>query len=298
MPKTHKFTINILFRINIWFSSLISLFQILVRSIAVADIGYTVVVIFPTVISTISNAWVLGDIVCKASVFLQFLFGEVNLFCICALSVSKLTCLLHPLRARNRTVKTGYIIIAVIWAISFIHPISLTRYLMVYVPPIYRCVVINTEQNKQKKLVEVLSKNVVFLFLPMLVTVVSTLWLLVYVRRKTSLRLQGVAVVVMVSVAFLASWCPFMMYTTAKNFVSTVPIVYMKLGIFCIYINSACNPYLYFLSSNSFKEFVRGKLWERSMRPTISYLNNSSRDKEKDIIIISSAERFRNLDET
>lgn len=249
---------------------MMSCFQVLVLNIAAADLGYTLFLILPTVISTCANKWVLGLLMCKVSGFLQFVFGCVNILSICALNISKLSSLKHPIRSRIRSSKTAYMITGVIWMIALVQPMLAARNGFVYYPAAFRCLTERNNESFTMMIVESVILNIAFIFLPMLVIVVTGFYLLYLVRVKAAsqIRFQGVAVILIVSLAFVLSWLPLMLYNLKHNFHSHTHTAFLHTGLFCVFISTACNPYLYIFTSKSFKEFVRKALRGKIRRKT------------------------------
>lgn len=240
-----------------------TVFQVLVQNIAIADMGYTLVVIFPTIFTTtvMSNTWTLGTFTCNAIAVLQFVFGTGNILMICALNVCKLTCLLYPFQGRLRSVRSGCILVSILWTLALVYPIqtlALHRE-MKYDDSIYRCM-FGDRAGTIWELLDPINGGV-FMFIPLIIIVITTAWLLVIVFRSSSNK-QGLLVVLSVSIVFILSWCPLLAYNLYHP-ISYPPQVFYQIGVFFIFINAASNPLLYLLTSRSFKVFVLRKMFRR-----------------------------------
>ena len=235
-------------------------FQVLVQNIAVADLGYALVVIFPTIIASAANGWVLGNFLCEACALLQFVFGIANVIMVCALSVCKLSCLLVPMRARIQTKTTGYVFVGIMWLVALVYPsqLFLLGRDLPYNPYLYRCMAGNRAGTIWVQL-ELINTGI-FIFIPLVTLLVATLWLLAFVHKVADLNKQGLFVVLSVSFVFFLSYCPLFSYNVAHIF-SKPSVVFYKLGIFIIFISSASNPFLYLITSRNFKDFVTNRIF-------------------------------------
>ena len=255
------------------------------QNIAVADLGYTLFIIIPTIFTTttMTDTWTLGDFTCRAIGVVQFLFGIGNIIMICALNVCKLTCLLSPFASRLRSVKSGYILVSFLWFLSLLYPIQmivLDREIG-YQPEIYRCMT-GARDGTIWEILETINSGT-FMLIPLLVIVITAIWLMIIICRVTSSNRQGVLVVLTVSTVFIISWTPLLSYNVFHLF-SYPTDTHYKIGVFFIFINAASNPLLYLLTSKSFQEFLRKKVLGRSEVTKKSVIaGNPSRYKEQNI---------------
>ena len=231
----------------------------LVENIAIADLGYTLTVILPTIISSAADSWVLGHFLCKFCALFQFVFGTANVLMICALNVCKLSCLLWPMRARIQTRFTGYVLVGFLWLATFIYPIQLVALNreLVYNNYLYRCMS-GSRIGTVWEYLELINIGIL-VFIPLLTIIITSLWLLAFVHKVGGLSKQGLIVILSVSFVFILSYCPLLMYNMCYLFTNP-EVSFFKFGIFMVYISSASNPFLYILTSRSFKDFVWGTL--------------------------------------
>ena len=247
--------------------------KVLVQNIAIADLGYTLVIILPTIFTTttMSDTWTLGNFTCEAIGVLQFSFGVGNIVMICALNICKLTCLLSPLQSTLRSLKSGYILVSILWMLSLVYPAQLVllKRDMSYEPLLYRCMTTDRDGTIWTTLDTVNSG--IFMLIPLLGILITTIWLLIIISRITYTNRQGVLVVLTVSSVFIISWCPLLSYNIYHLF-SYPSETHYKIGVFFIFINAASNPLLYLLTSRSFKDFLLTKVQKcsRALKKTVT----------------------------
>lgn len=196
---------------------------------------------------------------CIGCALLQFVFVIANIVMICALSVCKLSCLLNPMRARTQTNRAGYILVGILWLITLIYPLQLLilgRDLP-YDPKVYRCMA-GSRLGTIWEYLELINVGI-FITIPLLTILVTSIWLLAFVHKVHGLSNQSLVVVLSVSFVFTLSTCPVMLYNVAYLFTNP-SVVYFKLGAFLMFISSVSNPFLYLLTSKSFKDFITKKL--------------------------------------
>ena len=238
------------------------------QNIAIADLGYTLVIIMPTIFTTttMSDTWTLGNFTCEAIGVLQFVFAVGNIVMICALNVCKLTSLVYPFRSILHTVKSGYILVSFLWFLSLLYPLQIIAFdrEIVYDKVLYRCATGDRIGTVWEILIVVNSG--LLMLIPLLVIMVSSIWLLVIISRDSfsnrRKRARGVLVVLTVSAVFFISWFPMLSYNIHHLF-SYPSEIHYKIAVFFIFINTASNPLLYLLTSRSFKDFLLNMLLKR-----------------------------------
>ena len=233
------------------------------ENIAIADLGYTLTVILPTIISSAADSWVMGPFLCKFCALFQFVFGTANVLMVCTLNVCKLGCLLRPMRARVHSRFTGGVLVGFLWLATFIYPVQLVALdrELLFNTYLYRCIG-GSRTGTVWEYLEIINIGI-FVFIPLLTIVVTSVWLLAFVRKVGGLSRQGLIVILSVSVVFFVSYCPLLFYNLSY-FITDPPVSFYKFGIFVIFISSFSNPFLYLLTSRSFKEFLWGKLKRKS----------------------------------
>ena len=102
------------------------------------------------------------------------------------------------------------------------------------------------------------ASSIIFATVPLLIILVTTIWLLSFVRSRGRLRSGNLALVLSVSIVYLISLGPFIIYQVARIL---APGLY-AFSIYVYYLSTVSNPLLYYWSSSSFKEFVRESMSE------------------------------------
>ena len=233
---------------------------ILIKNIAVADLGFALMIIF-TLITIIQDTWIFGTFICEALNYINIFLGisEVNL--ICALNISKLHCLLFPFQARLRSVRTGHLIAFSMWSIMpifhFIPSIMLGRK-VAFRLSYYRC----EGYFEGAKAMFPMFSGVLFIILPLLTVLMVIIWLLYYVRGVRGLQKQRILILLLISLCYFCSYLPFGIYHIVKATVPglenniSISIYFYRFAIFIIYLNFSANPIIYIFSVKSFKYFV------------------------------------------
>ena len=108
--------------------------------------------------------------------------------------------------------------------------------------------------------------SIVFVLIPFIVILVTTVCILSFLKKKSTLRRQNVALILSVSVLHLISCMPFLLYIVVMNSLkpssevkyrnSTVAQLYAAAN-FVNYLNTMCNPVLYYFTSASFSAYIR-----------------------------------------
>ncbi|KAL5269220.1 hypothetical protein ACHWQZ_G002896 [Mnemiopsis leidyi] len=195
-----------------------------------------------------SNTWSLGSGTCHAAGLLQFNFAIADITMVCSLTVCKLLCLIFPLRSSVRSTKSGYILVLSLWIISLMYPLETIAFgrEVVYDTELYRCVTGDSVGTWNALIV---INTAVLMLIP----------LLVITSNETTSNNQGVLVVITVAIVFSLSWCPMMSYNFFQILARPSKTFY-KIAAFSVFINTASNPFLYMLTSRSYKEFIFSRI--------------------------------------
>ena len=225
---------------------------VLIRNIAVADLGSTLFVVIPTIGSVAADRWIYGTTLCFLLSYMVWVFSIANNLLIATLNCSKLLCLLFPFRARVRTQSAGRKISLVIWSITIIYLLLnvILRRPCAYETFIDRCNIQSTTPFWARF---DFASSLIFATIPLLVILISTIWLLFFVKSRGRLCSGNLALVLSVSIVYLISLGPFIVYQIGRL---AAPGFY-AFSIYVYYVSTVSNPLLYYLSSSSFKEFVR-----------------------------------------
>ena len=258
---------------------------ILIHNLAIADLGYAVFGLLPTVLSHATDADVFtGNRACAILHWIRLVVGPVSVFFVLALNISKLTCFLFPFRVRLRTKATGHKIAAFLWA-SFIFLISSFEVASLvrrgrllkaeYSLDILLCVFELPVLQRRRHTV----MSMIFLVLTILavfIIFVCTIWLISSIRSVIGIQKESAATLIAVSSVLLVSMLPFLVSAfyvrVLPSFLSKFtnrgillpklkrfPIWIKRSMAYCHYVNFAANPIIYFLTVKSFNVFVKEK---------------------------------------
>ena len=96
--------------------------KLLIKHLAVSDIGNTLLVVLPSVFTLYTRRALFGDnqAVCVILSYVQYVFPTFDSVIVCLLMIFKLLFLLDPTKALTRTDTTGYILVSGAWICSLI----------------------------------------------------------------------------------------------------------------------------------------------------------------------------------
>ena len=193
----------------------------LIRHVSVTDLCFTVMIML-ILVGYFAEANILGPHYCWFLSISGFLFASMDTTLVCTLNISKLTCLLFPLRARLRSRRTAQFVAGILWAgtvalIASVAYIDIKKdtTLSVFAPVILSCVTVNIEG-------ETTAFDSIYIFnvtVKLVVMVVTTAWLFWYVHNVRGLHKQGVLTLLLISTAFFVSYLPYVVLLVLKNFV-------------------------------------------------------------------------------
>eukprot|EP00116_Pleurobrachia_bachei_P005993 sb/3466255/ len=242
---------------------------LLICNIAIADLGFTITCIVPSIFTIYWEAPVIGRSLCIVFNILDEIFLAVDIFFVCALNISKLLSLISPLRSRYRRRSSGVVAATMIWIFgAFLVqglPNLLCNPIFAFDRVTYQCSIHIIETCPWVNIYY----GALVLFGPFLVVLVTTIWLILHVVTVTSSRLQkqGILTLILVSVSFFIANIPFCglfaLVTINHNFIVTSLSWFPDLNravIYILNINIIANPCIYYLSIASFKEFVQGSI--------------------------------------
>ena len=235
----------------------------LIEHIAVADIGVVLFVVLPRMVSGILDGW---EYACDISAQFLPLFSGVGILLITLLNISKLTCLLFPLRARLRTHTQGRIIAASAWiciilalVLIEVAPLILLGEFLNgdYFLNYYTCNVVPQPE------VDVIYSAVVavFIFVPILITIGTTVRLMVYVQKVRGLSKESVVTLIAISLVLFVSFIPLGMTRVFSDRLNVLfgddLFIHYHMFVYAVqYVNSMANPFIYFFTVKSFNKFV------------------------------------------
>ena len=244
---------------------------VLIRNIAIADLAYSVCVMLQVGLSLVWNSWPYGDghdALCHLSAYLQHALAFTDINLICALNIAKLTCIMFPLYARLRSFSKGVIISGAVWVIANLYPLQALKRGVYFDYRSYRCAYVHTDDYW--KWLDPVNISL-FLLLPTCIVFITTIWLLVYVKRVTGANKQAVITMLPVSIVFCVAYAPIGSYFVTEESIVAMASPYLydnflyttlyRYGMLVKFINNSANPIIYFVTIRSFREFVMEKIF-------------------------------------
>ena len=243
---------------------------VLIENIAVADLGDTLLVIIPTTWSLLTNEKTvvhffteepIGKVLCFAVAHLQFLFPLASLFMICALNISKLICLVSPLRSHVRSKIPAYCVAGLAWSAYGLRLLAVEmageKVVYGYWEKGFRC---GVDIPKKVSWPDVILM-VLFGGIPTIVLSFCVVLMIFYVSRVAEIKREAIVVNILVSVVFVVSVGPAVarvVWLGVKVSDDLLPTCFKLwvVGVFTNYIMSFANPFIYYFSCRSFQDFV------------------------------------------
>ena len=243
---------------------------VLIENIAAVDIVYVVLITIPTIWAVSSDQSVVkeffdkttfGQVLCFIVAHFQFWLGTAATLMICALNISKLTCLLAPLEASVRSTRTGYFIVVFAWFPYLIRFIAVLAFRdkVIYKSwhGSFRCLVTTTEFSLDLDVV----MAILTIMLPAVIITATTVWLIYFARRTVGLQKQSIIVNILVSTTFSLAFLPFSAFMIWKGIgfsseTKTASELLWVASSAIHYLMTFANPIIYYFSSASFKQFV------------------------------------------
>ena len=252
----------------------------LITHIACSDLGLALTTILPRSVSMTADRLVFGEFLFVLRVYTGYFFYQASVFLVCALNISKLTCIMFGLQARLRSRRTGHLVGGMMWVLSLTWPIF-----FIFVNPRdlyfdYRVYVSNYAFTDAiwGRFMPVL--GALLGTVPNLVVMVTTVWLLIVAcrasrrtTRHTTIKWQGITTVCMIAVVYCVSNVPFTIsilaeksltqYDSDGNPVGWFYIGYHRFAWNIVPLNNVGNVFIYTWSIMSFRRFVLTKVLRR-----------------------------------
>ena len=275
----------------------------IIQHIAIADLGFSIVHVLPTIISLIANSWVLGATLCDARVYLGFMFHAAGIALIPFLSTFKLLILNNTGHAANtsKSTKVVDVVCVLLWVFSAILPVLLSvlnEDEIHFDRRIYVCGY-HFKSSVWKIVLPILS--VLYLFLPNITIIATTIPTLKYIltARKCAKRVggtvpwHGALTVVLTGMVYLVANLPYFIYYIRASFIKDrndmFELYLCRISYFVSMINIMSNFFIYALTIPSFRRFVLLNLNSvlcKTLGRSISY-NSESQHKGSEAITVN-----------
>ena len=213
---------------------------IFIQNLAIADILYTLIVIFPQMITYFSRGWVLGKVYCFINAQLSFTPGSVNALTVLLISTYRVRLITNPFYSISST--TARILSLLAWLLGTAGTIiSLS----------YKCTSSFSPLNA--KCMSSVYNDLVY----------NAFAIRSAKRHNSSLStssFKALTTVCALSGVFIVSWVPYIAFTIMKLSNLSTPLALDVMAVHCIFINSFANPILYSMTNKRFGSFLKGVL--------------------------------------
>ena len=255
---------------------------VVMQHIAVCDIMAAVTYVLPTLISLIANKWVLGEVLAYIHVYLHFASVIASNILICFLVASKLLLLKFPLRSKSWTKKHAHLTCACVWMVAVLIPglrLAFDKNGLVFSYIVYNIEYGIASEYSQVDRIIVYIWSVIAIYIPTLIVIVSTIWILVYLLKSRKAakqsggdkRWQGTATVVATAIVYIISIIPDVVVTTIVRFIFVKVsvengVLLERLTETLNTLNIMCNFFIYSLTVPSFRNFLKSNISSISPR--------------------------------
>jgi hypothetical protein len=241
---------------------------ILIRNLAAADLGFGLCLLIRIVNLALAKNTISFDfcITCRA---VAYLFAATSCSFLAALNVNKVNVLLSPLRANVRRFKRGYTISIAVWVLVIVLTAAfiLNGFLSYDVKHAKMnlltggCSIVIHDRTLH--IVTILMK-ICFSFIPMVCVVLTTIWMMYFVRRVSGIQRQTVVTLLVVSAVFFVSLAPALALPVLRAVIrkpaGRLFSILELVSPMAYSINCAANPLIYCLTIRSYGAFVKLKL--------------------------------------
>ena len=230
----------------------------LINNIAVADLGFAVFVNGPMLLAILTKEWVFGDTHCKATELLAqfFCFADFNL--ICAFAISKLLCLLQPLK--TWTLNKARTAAFILWFLAAIPPIEhaiflktgLQTYSNFTYGDVYHCTLVTDDGSDKVAWVDKV-QSVFMMVIPSFLMGGAAIWMLLIVKKVRGLNRQAVITVVLITVVYFITCLPIgILYIFNLHRFKE----FRQFAYFIPFLNRSANAFIYYVSIKSFRVYI------------------------------------------
>ena len=247
---------------------------VIIQHIALCDLLVTLSVV-PTFISIISDEWVLGNFLRYMTTYARNFSYQASLFLICNMTTSKLLLLKYPLQFGTTSAKKAHIFCAACWLVALIVPVTLLSASILHGEEIYFSYKIyyclsGFSSDIWHWLSPLLA--VVFMFIPNCVVIATTIYLLIIAKQvahrgRENLKWQGIMTALLTATVYCISVLPYTVYVVGKSAFdlddkssSFFHTSFRRIAISILYLNTISNFYIYSLSVQGFRDFIRSKV--------------------------------------
>ena len=241
--------------------------NILIKNVAVSDLGTIIFAVLPSLISLIREKWLFGKVFCYVCHYVHLPCFISSVLLICALQMRKLHTLIYPLHFYVRSNKFAHKIIAIIWLLSAILPtvqFLVDKEDIIFDTIINRCKYSFSSPVWGRLLPPLL---MILCGIPNLIVIGTTIALLVVLKKARGRTTKnGVLTSLYVGGIYLLSSLPvtlyLFLYKCFEHFMSPELRSFFeyhvfKFAFYVTFLNVMSNFFVYFVSLNSFNQLVK-----------------------------------------
>lgn len=222
--------------IILWYKEMRNVTNIFIVNLSCSDILMGIVCLPVTIIYTLMDRWILGDVLCKLTPFVQCISVSVSIFSLVLITMERYQLIVHP-TGWKPTLGQAYLAVAVTWIVACLISVPFLSYSVLTLPfqnlsvpfPINdHLICMERWPSVQERQAYTTSLLVFQYLLPLVLITVCYLHIYLRLRRRkdmvdrgrnaTQKRSRGSArinaMLVSIVVAFAVSWLPLNVFNT------------------------------------------------------------------------------------
>jgi hypothetical protein len=270
---------------------------VVLQHIAVSDLFRSVSFVLPTIVSLISNSWILGDLSGHIIHSLDSMSYATSCIFVALLTTTKLAMMKLPLRSRGWTPRASHVICSFVW----LSAIVFQGYFDVFCQNILFFSYI--EYNVAVFLPKRFEKTVIYWYyvissvIPTVIVILATAAIIFHLSKAREVsrrsggivRWQGITAVTATAAVFSIAAVPVTLTFFAATAVSSESkamfgkVGFVRSSYFITALNIMCNIYIYYLTIPSFRQFIKFKLSRLVVR--MLKLFPCSKEKKRNVVL-------------
>ena len=248
--------------------------MLLIKNIAVCDLAMGIFGVHPTLVTLVYGSWPYGNLGCKIFYYIDGPVSYVSaVLLVCSLQLNKIYTIVYPLSTVGRSSKLGYTVSVIVWILAALNPLSkliIDSSDVSFKYRVFKCGYDFTAPIWDRLL---LVSATLFTFFPNLVVAVTTVTLVVMVRKiRGRTNTQGIVTALYVGVIYFIANGPLCLYLILYGMINTSHSTssfqlkhfflenFFQLVSFLMFLNCFSNSFVYYRSVTSFGLFVRQKI--------------------------------------
>ena len=243
---------------------------VFIQHVAMCDLIISTTVIFPQIVTLITDSWVFGKVLCWITAYLDFYATCASIILICTMIVGKWLILKYPMKARSWSINQAHILCACLWIFSLS---SVCILLLVDPDDVY------VNANRYKCSYQFSSKTwnwltptiyALYVVFPTSVMILVSIFLVKHLhdarrvarQSRNKVRWQGVATVVITAAVYCFSFLPDGLNILMQLYIGNKSgrLYFSRIAKTFTYLNVASNFFVYIFAVPSFRNFIRSRL--------------------------------------